>query len=33
MVNEIKKLGYDAISLDTDPRAHGPDLPFRHSNT
>lgn len=30
MVNELRALGYDAISLDTSPESHGPDLPVRH---
>jgi hypothetical protein len=30
MVNELHALGYDAISLDTSPESHGPDLPVRH---
>lgn len=33
MVNDLRELGYDALSLDTDPRAHGPSLPFRHGLT
>ncbi len=33
MVNDLRELGYDVISLDTDPRAHGPALPFRHGLT
>jgi hypothetical protein len=33
MVNELRTLGYDAIALDTEPRAHGPDLPVRHGLT
>jgi hypothetical protein len=33
MVNELRKLGYDAISLDTTAEAHGPDLPVRHGLT
>jgi hypothetical protein len=30
MVNELRTRGYDAISLDTTPESHGPDLPYRH---
>jgi hypothetical protein len=30
MVNEIRRLGYDVISLDTKAHMHGPHLPFRH---
>jgi predicted O-methyltransferase YrrM len=30
MVNEIRRLGYDVISLDTKAHMHGKHLPFRH---
>ena len=33
MVNELRERGYDAISLDTSPELHGPDLPVRHGLT
>ena len=33
MVNEFKRLGYDAFVLDTQMQSHGPDLPYRHGVT
>jgi hypothetical protein len=33
MVNELHRMGYDAISFHTTADAHGPHLPFRHGLT